>query len=202
MLILQWEHKRTWWMPWGHTVWPPVSHGGDAFSKSSLTIMMISGSSAAGNPIPPQLWFMSKSPSSDSQFHYDIAENIPMVHMSFGFLSEWLPLFPWVKMKKEGWIVWSLKNMSRAWKVSKSMIWLLKIWMCYWVGMKLLLHCWRKRHQRWHNGKRLPTTIAAEVPQDTHAACPWYWCHHTAVASYWPYPCPFTLWIWGEKGPD
>jgi hypothetical protein len=70
--------------------------------KLSLTTTMITGSSAAGDPIPPHLQFMSKSTSSDSRFHYDIAEHIPMVCASFGFSSERLFPITFGRNKKGG----------------------------------------------------------------------------------------------------
>jgi hypothetical protein len=50
---------------------------GKATSKSSLSTTMITGSNAAGHPIPLHLQFMTKSTSVDSCFHYNIAKHMP-----------------------------------------------------------------------------------------------------------------------------
>ncbi len=57
-------------------------------SKSLLSMTMITGSSAAGDPIPPHLQFMTKSTSVNSCFPYDIAKYMPQIHAAFGFEEE------------------------------------------------------------------------------------------------------------------
>ncbi len=58
---------------------------GKATTKSLLLKTMIAGSSAAGDPIPPHLQFMTKSMSVNSCFHYNIAKYIPQIRAAFGF---------------------------------------------------------------------------------------------------------------------
>ncbi len=65
---------------------------GKATLKSSLSTMMITGNSAAGDPIPPHLHFMTKSMSVDSRVHYNIAKYMPQIREAFGFEEE--RLFP------------------------------------------------------------------------------------------------------------
>ncbi len=65
---------------------------GKATSKSSLTTKMITGSSAAGDPIPPHLQFMTKLTSVDSCFNYDVAKHMTQICAAFSFKEE--RLFP------------------------------------------------------------------------------------------------------------
>jgi hypothetical protein len=65
---------------------------GKATSKSLLSTMMITSSSAAGDPIPPYLQFMMKSMSVNSCFHYNIAKYMLQIRAAFGFKEE--RLFP------------------------------------------------------------------------------------------------------------
>ncbi len=65
---------------------------GKVTSKSLLSTMMITGSSAAGDPIPPNIQCMMKLRSVDSCFHYNIAEHMLQICAAFGFEEE--RLFP------------------------------------------------------------------------------------------------------------
>jgi hypothetical protein len=71
---------------------PRFSMVGKATLKSLLSTTMITGSSAAGDPIPPHLQFLTKSMSVNSCFHYDIAKYMPQICAAFGSKEE--RLFP------------------------------------------------------------------------------------------------------------
>jgi hypothetical protein len=54
---------------------------GKATSKSSFTTTMITGSNAAGDPIPPHLQFQSKAKAKEAmKLQYDITEHMLRVH--------------------------------------------------------------------------------------------------------------------------
>jgi hypothetical protein len=76
-----------------------------ATSKSLLSTTMITGSSAAGDPISPHLLFTTKPTSVNSCYHYDIAKYMPQIHVAFGFEGERLFPFMFGQMRRVGWIV-------------------------------------------------------------------------------------------------
>jgi hypothetical protein len=84
---------------------------GKATLKSSLSTMMITSSSATGDPIPPHLQFMTKSTSVDSCFHYNIAKYMPQIHAAIGFEEERLFLITFGQNKKVVWIARSSRSM-------------------------------------------------------------------------------------------
>ena len=58
---------------------------GKATTKSALTTTMITGSNAAGDPIPPHLQYQTKAKSTEQmKLHYDMAEHMPRVRGQFG----------------------------------------------------------------------------------------------------------------------
>jgi hypothetical protein len=58
---------------------------GRATTKSALTTTMITGSNAAGDPIPPHLQYQTKAKSTEQmKLHYDMAEHMPRVRGQFG----------------------------------------------------------------------------------------------------------------------
>ena len=58
---------------------------GKAVVKSGLTTTMITGSNAAGDPIPPHLQYQTKAKSTEQmKLDYDVAEYMPLVQGQFG----------------------------------------------------------------------------------------------------------------------
>ena len=54
-------------------------------TKSALTTTMITGSNAAGDPIPPHLQFQTKAKTNEQmKLDYDVVENMPLVRGQFG----------------------------------------------------------------------------------------------------------------------
>jgi hypothetical protein len=63
----------------------PLPLFGKATSKSALTTTMITGSTAAGEALPPHLQFQMKTKMNDTmRLQYDVAEHIPIIWGKFG----------------------------------------------------------------------------------------------------------------------
>jgi hypothetical protein len=59
---------------------PRFPHAGMATSKSALTTTLITGSTAAGEALPPHLQFQTKAKTADTmRIQYDVAEHIPSI---------------------------------------------------------------------------------------------------------------------------
>ncbi len=64
---------------------PRFAQVGKTTTKSSLTLTMITGSNAVGDPIPPHLQYQTKAKSTEQmKLQYDVAEYMPCVHGQFG----------------------------------------------------------------------------------------------------------------------
>jgi hypothetical protein len=58
---------------------------GKPTSKSALTTTMITGSTAAGEALPPHLQFQTKAKKNDTmRLQYDVAEHMPIIWGKFG----------------------------------------------------------------------------------------------------------------------
>ena len=92
---------------------PRFPQVGKATSKSSLTSTMITGSSAAGGPIPPHLQFQSKAKTKETmKLQYDVIDHMPRVGGQFGFAEVRLWPVTFGAMRRSEWTVRSLRSMS------------------------------------------------------------------------------------------
>ena len=53
-------------------------------SKSSVTVTIVCGSSAAGDPVPPHFQFTSTADAENMKMKIDIVEHLPNIHAKFG----------------------------------------------------------------------------------------------------------------------
>ncbi len=68
---------------------PGFPMAGKATLKSSLSLTMITGSTASGEPFPPHIQFMTKAKTNDTmQLDFDVVEHVPLVLGQFGCKEE------------------------------------------------------------------------------------------------------------------